>query len=50
MAKTRKLFLVLAGLTLALLGLTGCATDQKDSAIPWSRPAGWENQIPGMTR
>ena len=31
----------------ALLG--GCQmTPQKDSSIPWSRPAGWEGQIPGM--
>ena len=31
----------------ALLG--GCETrTQKDTAIPWSRPAGWEGQIPGM--
>ena len=31
----------------ALLG--GCQmTPQKDTSIPWSRPAGWEGQIPGM--
>lgn len=31
----------------ALLG--GCETrTSKNTAIPWSRPAGWENQIPGM--
>ena len=29
--------------------LAGCSmTPQKDTAIPWSRPAGWEGQIPGM--
>ena len=40
---------------LALLLLTlgalagGCSiTPQKDSGIPWSRPADWEGQIPGM--
>ena len=27
--------------------LAGCAAPQ-GSAIPWSRPASWENQIPGM--
>jgi hypothetical protein len=31
----------------ALLG--GCsANSPKQSSIPWSRPAGWEGQIPGM--
>jgi hypothetical protein len=31
----------------ALLG--GCSiTSQKDSSIPWNRPADWEGQIPGM--
>ena len=29
--------------------LTGCSLQpQKDTSIPWSRPAGWEGQIPGM--
>jgi hypothetical protein len=31
----------------ALFG--GCSLQpQKDTSIPWSRPAGWEGQIPGM--
>jgi hypothetical protein len=31
----------------ALLG--GCSTrTSKETTIPWSRPAGWEGQIPGM--
>ncbi len=31
------------------LAVTGCSlTPQKDTSIPWSRPAGWEGQIPGM--
>lgn len=31
----------------AMLG--GCSLNsQKNSAIPWSRPANWEGQIPGM--
>ena len=30
--------------------LTGCAIkSEKESAIPWSRPAGWEGQVPGMS-
>lgn len=30
--------------------LAGCNTkSQQESAIPWSRPAGWEGQIPGMS-
>ncbi|MBI5692689.1 MAG: hypothetical protein HZC55_21635 [Verrucomicrobia bacterium] len=29
--------------------LTGCSTNSpKQTSIPWSRPAGWEGQIPGM--
>ena len=47
MTSSKRLFaLVLLALG-ALLG--GCQmTPQKDTAIPWSRPAGWEGQIPGM--
>lgn len=41
---------VLVGLLVsfgALLG--GCSTNgPKKSAIPWSAPAAWEGQIPGM--
>ncbi len=34
--------------TLAALA-TGCSTNSpKQTSIPWSRPAGWEGQIPGM--
>jgi hypothetical protein len=36
---------------LAVLGalLGGCSLNtQKNTAIPWSRPATWEGQIPGM--
>jgi hypothetical protein len=44
----RRLFLLLAASTLALLA-TGCTTKQpEDSSIPWSRPATWEGGIPGM--
>ncbi|MCG8525569.1 MAG: hypothetical protein MI748_04255 [Opitutales bacterium] len=42
--------LILATL-LAILGLslTGCLNKAADqSSIPWSRPASWENQVPGF--
>ncbi len=41
---------ILALLLLALAAIfSGCSTrTQKESSIPWSRPAGWEGQIPGM--
>lgn len=50
MALYRKLVLALSLIALAVLGLAGCASDPKESAIPWSRPATWENQVPGMSR
>lgn len=43
----------LLGLLLLTLGafLTGCTTrSSKDSSIPWSRPADWEGQIPGLSQ
>ncbi len=44
--KKSVLVLVLAAFG-AILG--GCATNgPKKSAIPWSQPATWEGQIPGM--
>lgn len=31
--------------------LVGCTTrGAKDTSIPWSRPADWEGQIPGMSQ
>lgn len=31
------------------LAFTGCTSrSDHDTSIPWSRPAGWEGQIPGM--
>jgi hypothetical protein len=42
---------LLAALVLlaAPLLFTGCTTkSDQDTSIPWSRPAGWEGQIPGM--
>lgn len=43
--------LCLAATLVALVALIfGCTTvDKRESSIPWSRPAGWENQIPGMS-
>ncbi|MDP3069090.1 MAG: hypothetical protein Q8N18_02325 [Opitutaceae bacterium] len=41
----------LLALLLAAVGaiVTGCSTQSpKQTSIPWSRPAGWEGQIPGM--
>jgi len=42
--------LALLALTGATLLLSGCSskTEQQESSIPWSRPAGWEGGIPGM--
>ncbi len=42
-------------LTLLLVGcgalITGCSTNSpKQSSIPWSQPAAWEGQIPGMAQ
>ena len=45
----RKIVFALSLTTLALLGLAGCASEEKDSSIPWSRPATWENKVPGMS-
>jgi len=41
---------VLVVLLMSLGALLGaCSTNgPKRSAIPWSQPAGWEGQIPGM--
>jgi len=41
---------LLALLLLAVGALVGgCSTQSpKQTSIPWSRPAGWEGQIPGM--
>jgi len=44
-ARSTLLLLVLAAAALA----GACSTQTPtDSAIPWSRPANWENQVPGM--
>jgi hypothetical protein len=48
MPNLRKIFFLLLLAGLALAGITGCTPPQQDSSIPWSRPASWEGQIPGM--
>lgn len=48
MPALRRTLFALALLALALAGLTACSTPQKDTSIPWSRPADWEGRIPGM--
>ena len=48
MPNLRQVFFALLLAALVLAGFSGCATDQKDSSIPWSRPAEWEGRIPGM--
>ncbi len=41
---------VFALLLLAFIALSaGCMSAPRDSSIPWSRPADWEGQIPGMS-
>jgi len=49
MLKVRKRLFLAALIGFALLGLTGCTSNQQESSIPWSRPASWEGQIPGVT-
>ncbi|HWA87493.1 MAG TPA: hypothetical protein VG710_14790 [Opitutus sp.] len=48
MISFKKLVSVLLLLAFAAL-FSGCMSAPKDSSIPWSRPADWEGQIPGMT-
>jgi hypothetical protein len=44
----KKLILIMI-LTTMGVGLTGCLSrDPGDTSIPWSRPASWENQVPGF--
>jgi hypothetical protein len=49
MLNFRKILFLLLMSALGLLGLAGCGNPQQDSSIPWSRPADWEGQIPGMS-
>ncbi|MCF7686739.1 MAG: hypothetical protein K9M98_08225 [Cephaloticoccus sp.] len=46
--KTRILGLLLLSLSAFLLGCT--TRSGRDTSIPWSRPADWEGQIPGLTQ
>jgi hypothetical protein len=41
---------LIGAILLATLALwSGCSMQsQRDSSIPWNRPADWEGQIPGM--
>jgi hypothetical protein len=48
MTSLKKTLLGLLLLAFVSLG-AGCLSAPKDSSIPWSRPADWEGQIPGMT-
>ena len=48
MPNLRKTLFAAALLILALLGLAACTAPDQQSSIPWSRPADWENTIPGM--
>lgn len=48
MKATLRLLLVIAGITGSFV-FTGCTSQtEADSSIPWSRPANWEGQVPGM--
>jgi hypothetical protein len=41
--------LVFGLLSVVFLALaSGCTSPRRDTSIPWSRPADWEGQIPGM--
>ena len=45
---TRLIALLLLAAAATLVN--GCTTrGAKDSSIPWTQPAAWEGQIPGMT-
>jgi len=44
-----RLILSLSLLSGSILIFSGCEEKSPyDSSIPWSRPADWENQMPGM--
>jgi len=49
MSSFLRLVLPLLAVLGGALAAGGCSINsQKDSAIPWNRPADWEGQIPGM--
>ncbi len=33
-----------------LLLFSGCETDPNSTPVPWSQPADWEGQVPGLGR
>ncbi len=45
-ALKRLVFLALAAA--GALIFSGCATRPEDATVPWSRPASWEGQLPGV--
>ncbi len=48
MKATLRTLLALAGIAGTFI-FTGCTSaTQADSPIPWTRPANWEGQVPGM--
>lgn len=48
MSRSTRILLALLSLAGTAV-LSGCAAkDEKDSTIPWSRPASWEGQAPGF--
>ncbi|MDO8544165.1 MAG: hypothetical protein Q7S40_27300 [Opitutaceae bacterium] len=48
MTSPKKTLLALLLLAFGAMAV-GCSTNApKETSIPWSRPAGWEGQIPGM--
>jgi hypothetical protein len=48
MKSPHKALLALLAATFALLA-TGCTSKtNNDTSIPWSRPASWEGNVPGM--
>jgi hypothetical protein len=50
MTKLKKPISALLLLAFGALLLGGCSTrTAKETPIPWSRPQGWEGQIPGMS-
>ncbi len=40
--------LLLAALATFIVAIMSGCTSQTDTSIPWSRPANWEGQVPGM--
>lgn len=48
LTKTRLIGLLLIFIATLFAGCTTRGT--KGSSIPWSRPADWEGQIPGLTQ